>query len=382
MMKNILISENDSHGFLNRYFNQRVLLSRNSLWVSSPGHRKGKVLQLRPNPFTMFRDERFTGTEIAVTSSDKNAPVVYYNTVQLQSNFSGFPQRVASFDQSEIVQATNKWYSKAASFSLNAAEIYATRKQTVDLVTKTTYRIAHAAGFVAKRNWRGACNVLGITYRKPRRGRTNPPEAWLEYSYGWAPLLSDIYTAIDHPWPEVRKTIKARHNVSKRTIVNGSNSSVIKNARWQNDFKGQITVQGTVTVTGTALAAASSVGLSNPLSLGWELLPFSFVVDWFLPIGPYLESLTALGGCVVTEKSTTQTYTTRSLGTAQTNLGGKYFNRDVVTKTEYHRKDRSTDFVTRPYPQLKNPFSFHHFSLAASLLAVNMKAIGSAKRFK
>ena len=34
-------------------------------------------------------------------------------------------------------------------------------------------------------------------------------------------------------------------------------------------------------------------GLVNPLSLGWELIPFSFVVDWCMPIGNFLEALTA-----------------------------------------------------------------------------------------
>lgn len=32
----------------------------------------------------------------------------------------------------------------------------------------------------------------------------------------------------------------------------------------------------------------SSVGLTNPLAVVWELIPFSFVIDWFLPIGESL----------------------------------------------------------------------------------------------
>ena len=41
------------------------------------------------------------------------------------------------------------------------------------------------------------------------------------------------------------------------------------------------------------LAELSSVGLINPVELAWELLPYSFVVDWFLPIGPWISALTA-----------------------------------------------------------------------------------------
>jgi hypothetical protein len=36
-----------------------------------------------------------------------------------------------------------------------------------------------------------------------------------------------------------------------------------------------------------------SAGLVNPLSIAWELLPWSFVVDWFIPVGNTLEAMTA-----------------------------------------------------------------------------------------
>lgn len=34
-------------------------------------------------------------------------------------------------------------------------------------------------------------------------------------------------------------------------------------------------------------------GLLNPLEVIWELVPLSFVADWFLPIGDYLSALDA-----------------------------------------------------------------------------------------
>jgi hypothetical protein len=44
-----------------------------------------------------------------------------------------------------------------------------------------------------------------------------------------------------------------------------------------------------------------SVGLGryDPLLTAWELTPFSFVFDWFVDIGGFLESLSALEGYVV-----------------------------------------------------------------------------------
>jgi hypothetical protein len=42
--------------------------------------------------------------------------------------------------------------------------------------------------------------------------------------------------------------------------------------------------------------ALSNHDLINPLSIGWEVIPYSFVVDWFAPIGNTLSSLTATAG--------------------------------------------------------------------------------------
>jgi hypothetical protein len=53
---------------------------------------------------------------------------------------------------------------------------------------------------------------------------------------------------------------------------------------------------GKLRVTCTMTAELETLGLLNPLSLAWELLPYSFVIDWFLPIGDYLAATTASAG--------------------------------------------------------------------------------------
>jgi hypothetical protein len=34
------------------------------------------------------------------------------------------------------------------------------------------------------------------------------------------------------------------------------------------------------------------LGLINPAVVAWELVPFSFLVDWFIPVGKFLDSWT------------------------------------------------------------------------------------------
>jgi hypothetical protein len=37
------------------------------------------------------------------------------------------------------------------------------------------------------------------------------------------------------------------------------------------------------------MSAARQMGLANPTTIIWERIPWSFVVDWFIPIGTYLD---------------------------------------------------------------------------------------------
>jgi hypothetical protein len=56
-------------------------------------------------------------------------------------------------------------------------------------------------------------------------------------------------------------------------------------------------------------SAMQSLGLLNPEVVAWELLPWSFVIDWFIPIGDYLQARATLSGVVIS--ATLQTTTVR-----------------------------------------------------------------------
>ena len=44
------------------------------------------------------------------------------------------------------------------------------------------------------------------------------------------------------------------------------------------------------------LYGLNSLGLINPLLVAWELTTLSFVFDWFIPVGTFLEALTSSVG--------------------------------------------------------------------------------------
>jgi len=57
-----------------------------------------------------------------------------------------------------------------------------------------------------------------------------------------------------------------------------------------------VTVNLVAKVDNPTLARLNSLGLINPLTVAWERMPWSFVVDWFIPVSTFLQALSATIG--------------------------------------------------------------------------------------
>ena len=129
-----------------------------------------------------------------------------------------------------------------------------------------------------------------------RRGSQDLSNLWLEYHFGWAPLLDDIHGACDvlksnPPAQRVRATGKKD---KKEVIVAGQYAWSLSGT-----YKVKAAVAAQVYISNTNLALANQLGLVNPASIAWEVVPFSFLVDWFIPVGKFLESWTDMLGYTV-----------------------------------------------------------------------------------
>lgn len=124
-------------------------------------------------------------------------------------------------------------------------------------------------------------------------------DLWLEYSYGWKPLLSDVYSHAE----ALAEYLVQHQNVVRRESARASSSrekssSGSVSPDWAYFRYTKVSKRGQVGVrySNENVNPANVFGLLNPLQVAWELVPFSFVVDWFLPIGNAIESLTATDG--------------------------------------------------------------------------------------
>lgn len=131
-------------------------------------------------------------------------------------------------------------------------------------------------------------------------------QRYLEYVYGWKPLMQDIHGLIDLAKEQGGSPLllhavgrSKRNNTSGPVTYNDSTGfRVIKTSGMEVEYKGSTSIWARVDPDAKGLRMLNSLGLANPLSLAWELLPWSFVVDWALPIGSTLAALTAPAGLI------------------------------------------------------------------------------------
>lgn len=263
-----------------------------------------------------------------------------------------------------LYDAASRFYLKVSNAKVSLAQAFAERQQTVDLIASTARRLANF-------------------YRSFRRGRNpftglrcNSKDAanlWLEYSYGWVPLVSDVHdilTLKDHEPPPfiVTSRSKIKQNLFQRSV--SPSSYVVRNEAYTTEIISTVTIRAAVVVSDPSAAFGNNLGLANPAQLAWELLPYSFVVDWFIPIGDWLESQSALLGLTLSDKSTTTTVSRYTYAKGQMTPGISSSWASGSSSASYFSKSkiRTLSIPTVPLPRLKNPVSTSHAISALALL--------------
>jgi len=291
---------------------------------------------------------------------------VYFNVMP------SFPRTTQLPGQNSVYRAEVECLLKVRDMSVNLLQVFAERQKSIDMIADRTARVYRAYIAAKRGKFREAAKVLGVD----KRGKKTA-SSWLELQYGWLPLLSDIHGGYEYLTG--RRAVKGTLFNVKRTITD-NDSQVIANQTesWSVTSNIQTKLITKVSlwysVEYEALSEASKLGLLNPLEIAWELTPWSFVVDWLLPVGNVLGALSATSGCTFKGGTLTrvldQTMQTmviprsvmdRGQGVMQSGKSvgtGKYFsmNRQVYTGTPF------------PMPYVKNPLSVGHALNAVALL--------------
>jgi hypothetical protein len=222
---------------------------------------------------------------------------------------------------------------------VNFAQFFAEAEQTVTLVAGTAKTLTKAVLAVKSGNIKGAIKTLkpNLNARDLRRATARVKAGaklrnqaqitrggavdkaannWLEMQFGWLPMLSDVDGAArllaDRATADpLRARFSVRSEVKENIdaeyfFSNGSTSEI-----WRTKGKVIFKIRIDFRFSNKALASVTADGLANPAALAWEVTPFSFLADYAVGLGAWLNRLDAtlgkefIGGtCITYEKWT------------------------------------------------------------------------------
>lgn len=233
-----------------------------------------------------------------------------------------------------------KLRAKIKQESFNLAQNLAEYRQACSMFGKFASDVVSV--FHTLRSGRGFEKFIRALQSPRTRKEKALANRWLEYQFGLSPLMSDLYEASEWTANKIRqgfpRIAEASHTNRLRSVTNGGNNNGWAECRFYEERT--VRKKAAYWIRDESLAQLAQVGITNPALLAWELVPYSFVIDWAIPIGNWLSSLDALVAVrdmkiVVTdykfkklessdccgEHNKAQSYNRSSARTVQTTLG-------------------------------------------------------------
>jgi len=215
-------------------------------------------------------------------------------------------------DETLRARVTNDFLSKVRSSDLNAVVSAAESKQTLAMVTKALRSVGR---------WRReASEALTSLARPLSNGSKRAANKWLEYTYGWVPLFHDVHNLATYSSFQFRERIIKSYSASSRTETNTFGVSPYRQYdQWTT--KNSLLIQRRLRITDTTAVDLARLTTLNPLLIAWELMPYSFVVDWVWNVGEYLQNMETACGLGYTVVNGFDTFVSRVQSTSHVYRG-------------------------------------------------------------
>lgn len=303
--------------------NTKPLIRRGKVLVPS---RTYTVRKWKPDPnYQPYQENHpYTATIVVVTGG--NGLAAHSGSTHINCGTAWtlppFLKAVADpFSAADQIRNLGNLRERIAGSSFNAGVALGEAPKTLKMVSETATRIYTAFKQVRRGDViSGAQTLLGKREVKatplPRNGRSAPQEYlltdrhgdrktrlvaskhaaagnWLALQYGWKPLLTDIYEGmvfVDH---QLRNPVV--HRVSSTAYAAGKKDGVEITVPIDSGpthawiYHRQVSSERIIAFL-KEKDVIRLTGLLDPASVAWELLPYSFVIDWFIPVGNYLSA--------------------------------------------------------------------------------------------
>lgn len=207
------------------------------------------------------------------------------------AGFLGCFKQQPSWSSTDQLNLINRLGDKIRRHDFNAAQsIGAEGKDALRQIANTAMGVAKGLRALKRGDFSAVKRNFGISYSEAKRAGLHKDlsNRVLATQLGWLPLMSDTKSAADAFYALTAKNASKTYEAS--LTLKGKVFDV-----WQQDVEvGTSFIRKRLHWTlSEDLTWNESLGLSNPwdfLGMAYAGTPMSFIADWFLPIGKYLDA--------------------------------------------------------------------------------------------
>lgn len=235
-------------------------------------------------------------------------------------------------------KAARRFYENSKQLDIQSLVSAAEAPKTFALIGDTAKRLAKGIRSLKRFDVPGFFKAIDLDMGKHARGlarsgriqrrRGRDPakfmaDSILEVQYGWRPLLGEVEAlaqAMAHEWDERAWDITISGAASKTFKARAAKGTNYVDG-YEGKIRGSVSYTSRFRVIQNELRTYQMLGLTDLGLVAWELIPYSFVADWFLPVGSWIDAQGALAGLSHVESCRSETFHVNSQGTMHTMLG-------------------------------------------------------------
>lgn len=366
--------------------------SRTRTWVNTPNLKSLHEWEKPINSYTDFNTVAAGSTWWPGTKEVRNSDgyTTYAYTAQYPESPKGaydrhsvrYVARVSPLSAKLTAMRNRtivKCLGKASDAKLNLAVTVAEAGKTASMILQAAKRIDGAYRAFRRGNFKRVASLLNL-----KSGTVH--KTWLEYKYGWTPLLYDVKNAAEFFAQEYvgrpAHFIVDASELDDQYIDTSWNEAYVPyggGATADDAYRLRVSVKVRyklwLELTYPNYAKLQQLGITNPALIAWELVPFSFVFDWFISVGDYLKALTALNGLTI-KKGMTSTVVVVDANmsrptTSRVSGGWTYTNNawgDSWSYREYSRQPWSPSLLDLYPPKNSSSFGFQKMITSLALV--------------
>lgn len=265
---------------------ERMRVKKGKIYVTQV--YKPRFVRIRNRPPKRARIEEHAYTMSHTSQDDfvfnyRSSPSWAWRTGTGSNTGMFTPTFTNGWTSNHDIALLGKLREAVAGSDFNAGVFLGEGREALSMITNAATRIAKALRAAKKGNFPQAAEFLTKGTTRHRGSRKVIASNWLELQYGWLPLLKDAEGGAQFLAHQM--SVPLQHVVKVSVLAGGRVSNNWSQATISKSYVYQRKRIKCILKEKDVIALS---GLTDPLSVAWELVPYSFVVDWFIPIGNYL----------------------------------------------------------------------------------------------